>query len=125
MAYGPVLAVGRSTQAPLRVPVIAVGLVLGPYQILAPVGKGGMGTVFLARDERNGQLVALKVLPPRRAREEERTLARFRREMLPAFESGRLSVTIDSVFAPERAAEAFQRMRQNRNVGKIVIEWAR
>src|SRR3954469_21436674 len=38
---------------------VAVGLVLGPYQLLAPVGKGGMGTVFLARDERNGQLVAL------------------------------------------------------------------
>src|SRR3954453_10227921 len=35
---------------------IAVGLVLGPYQILAPLGKGGMGTVFLARDDRSQQL---------------------------------------------------------------------
>ena len=58
-----------------------VGLVLGPFQVLAPIGRGGMGTVYLARDARSGQLLALKVLPPRRAREEERVLARFRREM--------------------------------------------
>jgi serine/threonine protein kinase len=59
----------------------ALGLVMGPYQVLAPVGKGGMGTVYLTRDERNGHLVALKILPPKRARKEERLLARFRREM--------------------------------------------
>jgi hypothetical protein len=58
-----------------------VGLILGPFQVLAPVGKGGMGTVYLARDQRSQQLVALKVLSPKRAREEERVLARFRREM--------------------------------------------
>jgi serine/threonine protein kinase len=40
-----------------------------------------MGTVFLVRDQRSEQLVALKVLPPRLARTEERMLARFRREM--------------------------------------------
>src|SRR5205807_1642202 len=58
-----------------------LGLVLGPYQILAPIGKGGMGTVYLARDTRTLKLLALKILPPKKAREEERTLARFRREM--------------------------------------------
>jgi serine/threonine protein kinase len=57
------------------------GLVLGPFQILAPIGKGGMGTVYLARDVRGDQLQALKVLTPKRARESERLLARFRREM--------------------------------------------
>jgi eukaryotic-like serine/threonine-protein kinase len=61
---------------------IARGLVLGPYQILAPVGRGGMGTVFLSRDSRSQRLLALKVLPPKRAREEERVLARFQREMV-------------------------------------------
>lgn len=60
---------------------MSVGLVLGPYQVLAPLGKGGMGTVYLARDSRSHLMVALKVLPPKRAREEERILARFRREM--------------------------------------------
>jgi serine/threonine protein kinase len=58
-----------------------LGLVLGPFQILAPIGKGGMGTVYLARDTRSQDLVALKVLPPKKARQEERLLARFLREM--------------------------------------------
>jgi len=66
------------------------GLVLGPYQILAPLGRGGMGTVYLARNtqtevlgfaERRPSLVALKVLPPKRAKADERTRARFLREM--------------------------------------------
>ncbi len=60
---------------------IAAGLLLGPYQLLTPIGKGGSGTVFMARDERSGQLVALKVLPPKKARQEERARARFVREM--------------------------------------------
>lgn len=59
----------------------ALGLVLGPFQVLAPIGRGGMSTVYLARDTRSQLLLALKVLPPKRAREEDRVLARFRREM--------------------------------------------
>jgi serine/threonine protein kinase len=59
----------------------ARGLQLDAYQVLAPIGQGGMGSVYLARDTRNQKLVALKVLPPKRAREEEHLLARFRREM--------------------------------------------
>jgi serine/threonine protein kinase len=57
------------------------GMIIGPFRLLAPLGKGGMGTVFLARDERSDQLVALKILPPRLARTKERMLARFLREM--------------------------------------------
>src|SRR5262249_36710236 len=59
----------------------AGGLVIGPYQIVRPIGRGGMGTVYLARDSRTPRLLALKVLPPRKARASERLLARFRREM--------------------------------------------
>jgi serine/threonine protein kinase len=57
------------------------GLLLDHYQVLAPIGRGGMSTVYLARDERSGELVALKLLPPSRWRNEERLLARFQREM--------------------------------------------
>jgi serine/threonine protein kinase len=57
------------------------GLVLGPYHMLAPLGRGAMGSVYLARDSRDQRLVALKILPPSKYREEERLLTRFRREM--------------------------------------------
>jgi serine/threonine protein kinase len=60
---------------------ITRGLVLGPYRILAPLGKGGMSRVFLARDDRTQREVALKVLSPRRARAEQRLVTRFRHEM--------------------------------------------
>src|SRR5438105_7103525 len=58
-----------------------LGLRLGPYLIQTPLGRGGMGAVYLALDHRSGQHVAIKVLPPKRARAEERYLARFQREM--------------------------------------------
>ena len=55
--------------------------------------------------------------------EKARLVTRFREEILPAFASGALSVAIDSVFPVARAAEAFERMKADRNVGKIVIDW--
>jgi serine/threonine protein kinase len=58
-----------------------IGLRLGPYMLQAPLGRGGMGWVYLGMDRRNGQHLAIKVLPPKRARAEDRYLARFQREM--------------------------------------------
>jgi serine/threonine protein kinase len=60
---------------------MALGLLLGPYEVVAPIGRGGMGRVYLARDTRNKQLLALKVLPPKKARQEDRLRNRFLREM--------------------------------------------
>jgi serine/threonine-protein kinase len=58
---------------------LTLGTQLGPYQILSPLGAGGMGEVYRARDTRLARDVALKSLPAEFARDPER-LARFRRE---------------------------------------------
>src|SRR5438046_3751973 len=43
---------------------LSTGDKLGPYQILAPLGAGGMGEVYRARDTRLDRDVAIKILPP-------------------------------------------------------------
>jgi eukaryotic-like serine/threonine-protein kinase len=52
---------------------------LGPYNILAPIGAGGMGEVFRARDPRLGRDVAVKVLSAGMTHDPDH-LARFQRE---------------------------------------------
>jgi len=58
---------------------LAQGTKLGPYEILAPLGAGGMGEVYRARDPRLGRDVAIKVLPASASADPER-LRRFEQE---------------------------------------------
>ncbi|MFA6957160.1 MAG: protein kinase [Thermoanaerobaculia bacterium] len=58
---------------------IQTGTRLGPYEILAPIGAGGMGQVWRAKDTRLDREVAIKVLPPDFATNTQ-FLARFERE---------------------------------------------
>ncbi|MBI3697620.1 MAG: protein kinase [Acidobacteria bacterium] len=58
---------------------LPAGMRLGPYEILAPIGAGGMGEVYRARDSRLGREVAIKVLPEHLAQDPQ-ALARFERE---------------------------------------------
>src|SRR6266542_3307226 len=62
---------------------IAAATRLGPYEIIAPVGAGGMGEVYRARDTRLGRDVAVKVLPSSYADNKER-LQRFEQEACAA-----------------------------------------
>lgn len=105
----------------------------GDLTVLAPGGR----IVFLATMSGARTELDIRKLMGKRARvigstlrsrsrqEKARIVARFREEILPGFDAGRLSVRLDSVFSPERAAEAFLRMKRNENAGKIVIEWER
>jgi serine/threonine protein kinase len=58
---------------------LSTGSRLGPYEILAPLGAGGMGEVYKARDTRLGRDVAIKVLPAHLSANPE-VRARFERE---------------------------------------------
>jgi eukaryotic-like serine/threonine-protein kinase len=58
---------------------IAAGAVLGPYEIIAPLGAGGMGEVYQAHDTRLDRKVAIKVLPAEFAQDVGR-LRRFEQE---------------------------------------------
>ena len=50
------------------------GSKMGPYEILGPLGEGGMGEVYRARDPRLDREVAIKVLPADRVADPERRL---------------------------------------------------
>ena len=59
--------------------LLTLGTRLGPYEIIAPLGAGGMGEVYRARDTRLGRDVAVKVLPQHLSSSPD-LRARFERE---------------------------------------------
>ena len=72
---------------------LPAGTRLGPYEILAPLGAGGMGEVYRARDERLKRDVAIKVLPASFASDPDR-LRRFEQEARAAGALNHPNVTI-------------------------------
>jgi len=99
--------------------VLAIG---GRIVLLATMGgaRGELDIGLLMK--KRGRLIG-STLRGRSRAEKAVLVARFRRELLGAFDTGALRVSVDSVFPPEQAAAAFQRMRENRNAGKILIDW--
>ena len=57
---------------------VSTGTRLGPYEILSPLGAGGMGEVYRARDTRLDRTVAVKVLPAHLAQDPDRRALRAR-----------------------------------------------
>jgi NADPH2:quinone reductase len=110
---------------------VGAATLAGDLRLLATGGR----VIFLATMSGASAPLDIRTLMSKRARfigstlrsrsreEKARLVRRFRDEVLPAFDAGRLSVSIDAVFRPEEAAAAFTRMRENRNVGKILIDW--
>src|SRR5215467_2791702 len=72
---------------------LVLGSRLGPYEILAPLGAGGMGEVYRARDPRLGRDVAIKVLPASFSKDPDR-LKRFEQEARAAGVLNHPNVTI-------------------------------
>ncbi|HSO75776.1 MAG TPA: serine/threonine-protein kinase, partial [Blastocatellia bacterium] len=62
---------------------LPTGTRLGPYEIVAPLGAGGMGEVYLAEDSRLHRKVALKILPSEMAANQDR-MRRFKQEATAA-----------------------------------------
>jgi putative PIG3 family NAD(P)H quinone oxidoreductase len=103
----------------------------GDLRVLAPEGR----VIFLANLSgvearldipalmgKRGHLIG-STLRSRSREEKGRLIARFRREILPGFDSGALSVDVDSVIPAARAGEALARVRENRNTGKVLLDW--
>jgi putative PIG3 family NAD(P)H quinone oxidoreductase len=99
--------------------VLAVG---GSVVFIATMSGARAELDVSALMKRRGRIVG-STLRSRSRPEKAAIVARFRDEVLPGFASGQLSVTVDAVYPPERAADAFQRMRENKNTGKLLLDW--
>ena len=96
----------------------APGTRLGPYEILSPIGRGGMGEVYRARDARLGRDVAVKVLPAATATDQDR-LRRFEQEaraasalnhpnILTVYDVGSLRVDTEGAGTPYLVTELLE-----------------
>jgi serine/threonine protein kinase len=90
---------------------------IGPYEIVAPIGAGGMGEVYRARDTRLNREVAIKVLPESFLTDRER-LARFEREaqVLAALNHPNIAV----IYGLERSNESAAELKHHALVMELV-----
>ena len=90
---------------------IAPGTRIGPYEVVAPLGAGGMGEVYLARDPRLGREIALKLLPEAGLTDPERHM-RLEREarLLAALNHPNIAVLYGVETSGERLCLAMERV---------------
>ena len=98
---------------------------LGHYEIIRPIGSGGMGEVFVARDPKLGRKVAIKMLPPRMASERD-TLSRFTQEARSASALNHPNiVTIHEVGADADAPFIVMEYIDGRDLRSLITEGPR
>jgi putative PIG3 family NAD(P)H quinone oxidoreductase len=95
----------------------------GRIVVIATMG-GARPEIDLSLLMRKRAAIVGSTLRARSRAEKARLVSRFHAEVLPGFDDGRLGVVVDAVYAPARAGDAFQRMRDNQSVGKLLISWS-
>ncbi len=99
---------------------LAAGTRLGPYQVIGPLGAGGMGEVYRARDERLSRSVALKVLPGEISADKGR-LERFEKEARAASSLNHPNiVTIYDIGSAESLAYIAMELVEGRTLREIL-----
>lgn len=95
----------------------------GRIVVIATMG-GARPEIDLSLLMRKRAVVVGSTLRARGRAEKARLVSRFRAEVLQGFDDGRLGVVVDGIYDPARAGDAFQRMRDNQSVGKLLLSWS-
>ncbi len=99
---------------------LAAGTRLGPYEVVGPLGAGGMGEVYRARDERLSRSVALKVLPGEISADKAR-LDRFEKEARAASSLNHPNiVTIYDIGSSESVAYIAMELVEGRTLRELL-----
>ena len=103
-------------------PLMTIRETLGRYQVLGPIGSGGMGEVFVARDPSLGRKVAIKMLPVRMASDRD-TLSRFTQEARSASALNHPNIiTIHEIGTEESAPFMVMEFIEGRDLRSLVSE---
>jgi NADPH:quinone reductase len=92
--------------------------------VVVGVGAGQEATIPLLRLMQKRAIVRGTVLRPRPLEEKAAAVRAFEREVVPALADGRMRPLVDSVYAADDAADAFDRLAGRGKVGKVLIEFS-